>query len=138
MERPKCLIKNLDIGDKIGLWVACLFLYIMSISLLTIVLYMGLQSIYNIIQNIDILFTSNPDFKTCVYVSICIIALLVLGTITVISILVAINRTIDCANGDLYKFTFYDNNDNVIQVKYETLQWLNKQGYKLVDAKNIE
>lgn len=138
MERPKCLIKNLNHGDKVGLWVAIIILYAITLGLFAGTLYYGGIIFYTIVNNIEKIFSSKPDLKFCLYTTITLVILFILVIFSIACLFAAINKTIDILNDDLYKFIFFDKDDNIMYSKYETLKWLNNHGYQIQYPDNKE
>lgn len=131
--RNKCLIRNLTFSDKVGIWASCLVLGIVSIILSSFLICTLFKSAY-VLKNLwGSLFIDNPNTKYCVYISICIFGILFLAMFTYCAYKATLDRIMSAASGQTYKFIFLDpETDRPVDIRYETLDWLERQGYKLI------
>lgn len=138
MEQNRCLIKNLEIYDKIGLWVTCFIMAIISISLSTFLLFFSFKCAYILKMKINFLFAINPSIKFCVYISLCILLYIIVFIYTFYSYKYTIIKFFHLISHDMHKLIFIDEDGNILYIKYETLSWLEDKGYKLLYPKDLQ
>lgn len=131
--RNKCLIQNLTFTDKVGMWASCIVLTLVSVVLSSFLIYTLFRSAYLLKSLWGSLLTDHPNPKYCIFVSICIFGFLFLAMFTYCAYRATLDRIMNTASGKAYKFIFLDpETDRPVDIRYETLEWLESQGYKLI------
>lgn len=137
-EKPKCLIQEINTANAIGITISVLITYAIFVVVFSSALYFGFQACFMLKDNITLLFMAHPIFNICVHISCYILYVIVAILVSLSALVSALKRTILLMNGDLYKLVFVDSNNNVLSTKYDSLDYLRQNGYKIMPSDEVD
>lgn len=137
-ERPKCIIKDLNVANSIGIIISLLIYYAIFVVIFASALYFGFQTCFMLKDNITLLFMAHPIFNICIHITCYILYVIVALLVSLSALFSALKRTVQMMTNELYKLVFIDSDNNVLYTKYDSLDYLRKLGYKILSSDEIE
>lgn len=137
-EKPKYLIKRLTGGDFMAVWLACILTYMGIIAIFTLDLVLVFKTLFLLYEKWFMLFSASPDIKLCILLALLIVLIFILSAFAVAGAMFVLGFTCDLLNNKIYKLVALDEDYNIIGVKYNTLDWLTDNGYKLTDGSELD